>query len=269
VIILSTRSAATAVIRTAPARPRIHTMDELRGFAVLCMVFYHAFYTMAFLFNIPLGRTLLLFFEPAEPYFAGLFIVISGISSQLSHSNLVRGVKLFAVALVISAATLLVVPQEGIRFGILHFLAVCMILFGLLQPFFKRIPLLLGLACAALLCVLTWNLGEGFFGFPGGWKVPVPGPPYGLQFFYPNPALRGIPYSADYFPLLPWIFVFLGGTFLGRYAAKGLFPKMMYVRRVPALSFLGRHALAVYVLHQPLIYAAVWGVTELVRLFPG
>ena len=87
-----------AVLRPGIPRPRIHTMDELRGLAVLCMIFYHAFYTMAFLFGIPLGRTLLYFFMPAEPYFAGLFILISGISCQLSHSNLIRGAKLLLVA---------------------------------------------------------------------------------------------------------------------------------------------------------------------------
>ena len=78
---------------------RIHLMDEIRGLCVLLMIFYHAFYTMSMLFHWDLGTKLLVFFSPAEPFFAGLFILISGISSQLSHSNLIRGLKLLGVAL--------------------------------------------------------------------------------------------------------------------------------------------------------------------------
>ena len=83
---------------------RIHLMDEIRGLCVLLMIFYHAFYTMSMLFHWELGTKLLVFFSPAEPFFAGLFILISGISSQLSHSNLIRGLKLLGVALALVIA---------------------------------------------------------------------------------------------------------------------------------------------------------------------
>ena len=108
--------------QTPLAKQRIHLMDELRGFAVFCMVFYHGFYTLAYLYHLELGKILLYFFMPAEPWFAGLFILIAGVSSNLSHSNLIRGLKLAGVALVVTLATWLVVPEERILFGILHFL---------------------------------------------------------------------------------------------------------------------------------------------------
>lgn len=249
----------------APIR-RIHLMDELRGFAVLCMIFYHAFYTMAFLFGIPLGRTLLYFFMPAEPFFAGLFILISGISSQLSHSNLLRGVKLLAVALVVSLATILFVPDEAIRFGILHLLSCGMILFGLCKPLLDKVPLAVGLLITALLFALTFSISAGSIGLPGLFSLSVPGPPYPLQFFYANPQLGNVLYSADYFPLLPWLFLFLCGTFLGRYAKAGKLPSFCYPSRVPPLSWLGRHALTVYIVHQPVIFGLLWGILWLARL---
>ena len=84
-------------------------MDEIRGLCVLLMIFYHAFYTMSMLFHWELGTKLLVFFSPAEPFFAGLFILISGISSQLSHSNLIRGLKLLGVALALTLVTNIIV----------------------------------------------------------------------------------------------------------------------------------------------------------------
>ena len=56
-------------------KQRLILLDELRGFAVCCMVFYHGFYSMASIFGLSIGRDLLYFFMPAEPWFAGLFIL--------------------------------------------------------------------------------------------------------------------------------------------------------------------------------------------------
>ena len=69
--------------------------------------------------------------------------------------------------------------------------------------------------------------------------------------------------SADYFPLLPWVFMFLAGTFLGRYAKAGKFPEFMYRSRVPFFSWIGRHALIIYVLHQPVIYGIMLLITAI------
>ena len=238
---------------------RIALLDELRGFAVFCMVFYHGFYTMAYLLNLPLGEALLRFFMPAEPWFAGLFILIAGISSDLSHSNLVRGAKLFGVALLVTLATAVAAPQELIVFGILHFLSICMMAFGLLQllrrragrerPPFRLWPVAL---CAVLAAVL-WNVPQGFVQIPFLLRAELPRAWYTLWL-----APLGLPgqgfSSADYFPLIPWCFVFAAGTVIGRLARAGRFPAWMYPSRVPFFSFLGRHALLIYVVHQPVIY---------------
>lgn len=112
----------------AAGKKRIYLLDELRGLAVFCMVFYHAFYSMSEFFNIAVGTKLLDFFTPAEPFFAALFIVISGISSRLSHNNTKRGVRLLCVALALTVVTAVIMPMmhfEGaeIYFGILHLLS--------------------------------------------------------------------------------------------------------------------------------------------------
>lgn len=249
---------------------RIHLMDELRGFAVFCMVFYHGFYTLAFLMGQSWGEWLYRFFMPAEPWFAGLFIFIAGISSNLTHSNLVRGVKLLGVALLVTLATAIAVPEELIVFGILHFLSVCMIAFGLLQllrrglgrteePPFRLWPVVV----CAVLFIVTRYLASGYLQIPFVLRVFLPSgwyqawlAPLGL----PGPGFS----SADYFPLLPWCFVFAAGTVVGRLAKAGKFPAWTYPSRVPFFSFLGRHALLIYVLHQPVIYGAALLVQAIV-----
>ena len=234
---------------------RIHLMDELRGFAVFCMIFFHGFYTAGFLFGNWLGLWLFRFFPPAEPFFAGLFLFISGVSSNLSHSNLARGLKLLAVALGVTLVTFVFLPQDVITFGVLHFLSVCMIGFGLLpRPAVRRPFSWFPAAVCAVLFFLTKGVPRGYLGAGPRLGVPLPRALYASGWLSPLGFPGGAFQSADYFPLLPWVFVFAAGTFFGRLAAAGKFPEAVCRSRVPALSWLGRHALVLYLAHQPVIY---------------
>lgn len=253
---------------TVPLRRRIYAMDELRGFAVFCMVFYHGFYTLAYLYNIQAGMVLLRFFMPAEPWFAGLFILISGISSDLSHSNLKRGLKLLGVALAVTAVTALAVPDEMITFGILHFLSVCMIGYGLAKPFADRFRFSwIAVAVCVLLYVCTMHIPYGYLGFSPQAGLFLPESLYRTNWLAPFGIFNQDFRSADYFPLFPWAFVFAVGTVLGKLAAQGKFPAFLYPSRIPFFSWLGRHALIIYIAHQPVIYGLCWVVSELVKLF--
>ena len=68
--------------------------------------------------------------------------------------------------------------------------------------------------------------------------------------------------STDYFPLLPWAFVFLLGTWAGKYIKAGRMPHWFYTADCPPLAAVGRHSLVIYVLHQPVLYgltmAGLW-----------
>ena len=119
---------------------RIHFLDEVRGFDLILMVFFHAFYVIGYLFKYSWGAWLFQFFNPAEPFFAGLFIFICGISCRLSHSNWKRGGLLALVAVGMSLFLYLFMREEMIWFGVLHFLAVSILLFALLRPLLDRIP---------------------------------------------------------------------------------------------------------------------------------
>lgn len=252
----------------AKGKSRIHTLDELRGFAVFCMIFYHAFFSIGVFFGVKWGVTLINFFSPAEPYFAGLFIFISGISSQLSHSNLERGVKLMIIALGISLVTYLVLgDKEMIRFGILHMLAVCMITFGLIEKYLKIIPMWIGIIFNILLFAVTYNVVLGYIGLPFIFSYKLPPEWYTTSFMFPFGFPNRTFSSSDYFPLLPWFFLFFAGTFLGRLAATNKFPKFMYKKRIPFLSFMGRHALIIYIAHQPVIWGICYAVQWVIKLF--
>ncbi len=245
-------------------RKRIHALDELRGLSVFCMVFYHAFYSIGVIFNVQFFTMLLKFFMPAEPFFAALFIVISGISSNLSRSNIARGAKLLCVALAVSLVTYIVEPSFVILFGVLHMLSAAMLLYGVFQKPLSKVPTVLGMITSAVVFFATYDVSSGYLGIKALFGIKLPSALYSTDWLFPLGLPKASFISSDYFPLFPWLFAFLFGTFLGRYAAEERFPKFTYKKHISFFSFLGRHALIIYVLHQPVIFGLVYLVSLII-----
>lgn len=241
-------------------RKRIYALDELRGFSVFCMVFYHAFYSVGLIFNVPFFVSLLKFFMPAEPFFAAIFIIISGISSNLSHSNLSRGAKLFVVAMAVTLVTAIVEPKYIIQFGVLHMLSISMLIYGLLQKPLSKIPRIFGMIFFGLLFIISYCVPYHYLGIPNFFAVKLPSVLYSTSFLYPIGFPNARFSSSDYFPLIPWLFAFLFGTYIGKYAAEERFPKFTYKSHIPFFSFLGRHALLIYIIHQPIIFGITYAI---------
>ena len=256
---------------------RIHLIDEIRGGDILLVVIFHTFYTVGYILDIPLGMTAYLFFQPAQALFAGIFVFLCGFSSRLSHSNVRRGLMLAGVAAGITLVLALVEwwgwMDERIWFGILHLMAVCILLYAVLRPVISRINPWIGLAVCAVLFALTWKVmpernTTRAVGFPGVLSVPIPSVMTNNVWLYPL-GLGAVPKggASDYFPLIPWGFCFFGGTFAGIWAQKDKLPRWMYPSRVPALGWLGRRTLVIYVLHQPIILLLGLGIEWVARLF--
>lgn len=225
-------------------RKRIDIIDALRGLAIILMVFHHAFFDLVEF----LGAPDWLFFNPVFDFlhyiFAGLFIFLSGVSSRFSRSNLKRGLKVIIIALVITLMTYLI--DMPVYFGILHFLGFCMVLYGLTRKLWDKIPTVMAPVLYITMLILSalavkYISVESTYLWMLGWTYPA--------FF-----------SADYFPIFPWVFVFLLGTWAGKFVADNRMPQWFYETRIPFLPAVGKKSLLIYVLHQPVLYAVVMTV---------
>lgn len=250
-------------------------MDELRGLDILLMVAYHTFYMAGWVFGWEWGKTLFFFFMPVAPFFAGIFIFICGVSCRLSHNNWKRGGLLALLAAGVSLVMWLadltqIVPGQAIWFGILHFLAAAILLFALIRPLLDRLSPWWAIPACVLLFVLTCHVPVqegGYLGLSGLWEYPIPSFLTDRVWLYPL-GFGSVP-SSDYFPLIPWIFCFLTGSFVGRWAEQQRLPRWLYRRRVPFFSFVGKHTLLIYLFHQPVAYALCFAVTGALSLFAG
>ncbi len=252
--------------KTDTLKNRIYAIDEMRGLCIVAMVIYHLGYSMWYLYNIELGYYIMKYEAPIALVGPWMFIFISGISSMLSKSNLKRGLKLAVVAVVISAVTIMFVPQSAIYFGVIHFFAVAMILFHFIKPIVMKIPSFIGAIISLMLFAITYTVPQGYLSFFGYRIYELP------SYLYENNYLMPLGFppngfmSADYFPILPYIFMFLAGGFIGVLAKNGKFPKFLYKSRIKPLSYLGRHSLSIYILHQPVIIFALWLIVDILNI---
>ena len=232
-------------------KQRIELMDAMRGLALCLMVIHHFLYDLCAFCGAPWWLFTNPVFDPLHYFFAGLFILLSGVSSNFSRSNIRRGLKALAISLGITAVTYFM--GMPIVFGVLHLLATCMLLYGLTQKFWETLSAKAPWVTPALSIVgvlATTKLVNGYpTTIPHLWMFGLTTPDF---------------YSSDYFPLLPWMFVFLLGTWAGKYVRAGRLPRWFYETKAPRLAAVGRQSLLIYVVHQPVLY----GLTMLgLRLF--
>ena len=254
--------AESKAVKKPAAKNRIGLMDDLRGFCVLCMIFYHGFLLAFSSFGVVAGGQAYDFFRPVQPFFAGTFILLCGISCRLSHSNRDRGLKLLAVALAINLITILGLPRlkplgfdfsgTEIWFGILDLLAVCILFFALTHRVLDWLPPAAGAYLMLVLWYVTRFVEAGQIGFPGELVKTLPAE-WSTHFWtFPLGIHTATFWSADYFPLLPWMFLFLAGCYFGIYIREGHVPDFARKSRLGRpINWLGRHALLVYIVHVP------------------
>lgn len=237
-------------------RKRIYTLDELRGFAILCMIVHHAFLDVGDVLGLSWGYRVFDALCTVQPLFWAIFIIISGICSRLSRNTVKRGFIVLGAGLIITLFTAVIMPIFGftgaeIYFGILHCLGCCMIITGILMPLINKINFKIGAIASLVLFAFTYGINTrtmlfGLIKLPDSW--------YQFDFLAPLGIYSDNFASADYFSIIPWIFVFLFGAFIGKLAKDDKFPKFMYKQRSKFLCLVGRNSLWVYILHQPVIY---------------
>ena len=233
-------------------RPRWASLDALRGFTLLSMIVYHGCWDLVWIFGVDWAwyrsRGAFLW----QQSICWTFILLSGFCWSLGRRPVRRGLEVFAAGALVSAVTLLVLPEDRILWGVLTLLGASMVLLALLEPLLRRVPAAAGEIVCFLLFLALRRIGSGTLGL-GPLQISLPRGLYRDLFT----AFLGFPppgfYSTDYFPLLPWGLLFLTGYFLYRiWEERGRSPSS--AGEVPVLGWLGRRSLPVYLLHQPLLY---------------
>lgn len=157
--------------KTAPGRYAL--LDELRGLDLVSMMLYHACWDLVFLFGVEMKWYAATPGHLWQQSICLVFILLSGFCVPLGHHTLRRGATVFGAGVLITAVTLLFMPEERVIFGVLTFLGAAMLLTGILEPLLQKVPPAAGLVVSAVLFALCYSVSSGWVGV-GSWKLVLP-----------------------------------------------------------------------------------------------
>lgn len=231
---------------------RYHLIDSLRGFALINMLVFHLLYDIFMIYSLDSGW----FTQPLivvwERFICISFIVISGISLNFSHSAYKHGIILNLFGFLITAVTTLAIPQQAVQFGILNLLGCSMLILQPLRIYLDKIKPAFGMLLSLLVFAFTYGVPKRYVGFFEFKIFDLPSWLYQFRWL----SFWGFKsedfFSTDYFPIIPWIFMFAAGYFLWR-LIKNADTDRYFMHKIPVLDVIGRYSLWIYLVHQPLI----------------
>jgi uncharacterized membrane protein len=227
---------------------RIDRIDALRGLAIVWMAVFHFCFDLNHLgFITPRQQfTSDPFWTVQRSLILSLFLFSAGLGQALAlHQGQAwprfwkRWAQVAVCALLVSLGSAWMFPRSWIFFGVLHGIALMLILTRLAAP----------------LKAWLWPLGALALGLPQVAAHPA----------FDAPALSWVglvtrkPITEDYVPLLPWLGVMLCGLAAGQWLLANRLPSLQAALPAAAtpLATLGRWSLGFYMLHQPLFIGAL------------
>lgn len=250
--------------------PRYDSVDALRGFAMVWMTVFHFCFDLSHLGFWPQNFRADPFWTLQRTAIVSLFLFCAGMGQAIALQQGQgwgrfgrRWLQIAGCALLVSAGSLVMFPQSFIYFGVLHGMAVMLVV----------------ARCTAGWGRWLWLAGAVAVALP--WAAPplLGGAWADAASWFNGRALNWLgwvsrkPYTEDYVPVLPWLGVMWWGLASGQWAvAGGQRTRWLQQRVGPALAplaVLGRWSLSYYMLHQPVMIGLLMAVAWFTRTAAG
>ena len=243
---------------------RLYTLDLIRSLAVLGMILIHLNFDFLMILSYVPEYTRTTGYEVFCQLVRITFIFLSGYCSLLGKKTLKRGLIVSGAGLAITLGTAIFRVDPPIVFGVLTLIGACMLISILFKKIITEKNAFVFFPLFLVLFLFFLHIHDGYCGFVWHRFFLYPRELYSVT----NPVLTyilaflGLPgryfASSDYFPLVPWFFLFMSGfSFYRLFGEKLKDKKFMKINIVP-LTFIGRYSLIIYLAHQPLLLGAVY-----------
>ena len=235
---------------------RIARIDELRGALILLVLIYHLLYDITLFFSGGCAPSVAAGGCHTAAACGGAWAVYSAVRDVHPPKPQQHAAGLWCALFAggIRLVSGIVSPACPIRFGILHLLALCLLLWCALHRPLAQMHLPPWAAMVGGDCCLPSPTGWSRAILPGCLPAALWDREWLLWLGLPCRRLL----SADYFPLLPWGGLFWAGCGLGQWLLTPPYIDRLRQSCSPGMARLGRHTLALYLCHQPVWFAGLW-----------
>lgn len=231
---------------------RYYLLDSLRGISIISMIAFHLCYDLFMIYGINTSW----YFYPItavwERSICVVFILVSGMCLNFSENGIKRGILLNLAGFAVTCVTVIAEPNQAVWFGVLNLIGCSMMIVSVLLDNLKKIRPLSGALISFLLYAVSYDVPKGYVGLFGLDIVKLPDFLYSCKYL----AFLGFPssdfFSTDFFPLIPWIFLFAAGFYLWNFIVEKNLTKYFELK-IPVLDKIGRYSLWIYLAHQPII----------------
>jgi uncharacterized membrane protein len=234
--------------------PRFDRLDALRGVAIVWMAAFHFCFDLNYFGFIHQNFYRDPLWTVQRSCIVSLFLLCAGMGQAVAIAQRQRWPRFWrrwaqiaGCALLVSLGSWLVFPRSFIYFGVLHGIAVMLVLLRLAAPLGRWL----------------WPLGAIAIALPQFVQSPV----FDSRWTNWTGLVTHKPITEDYVPLLPWIGVMAFGLAAGRWllAHRPQLLQGRIPRAAQPLAVLGRWSLSFYMLHQPVLFGALWLVHSLLH----
>ncbi len=235
-------------------KERFERLDALRGVAIVWMAVFHFCFDLNYFGLIRQNFYTDPLWTVQRSCIVTLFLFCAGLSQAVALEQGLswqrfwrRWAQIAGCAVLASVGSSLMFPRSWISFGILHGIAVMLVLARLLAPLKGGLWI-----AGAVALALPWLVQHPFF--DSRWTNWV-----GL--------VTRKPVTEDFAPVLPWLGVVLWGLAAGRWVLarrRGWLTGALPAAAAP-LAALGRWSLSFYMVHQPVLIGLLMGVVALRR----
>lgn len=277
---------------------RYALLDTIRGITIISMLAFHLcwdlmYFGMGVGAGFLYGRGAYIW----QQSICWTFIMLSGFCFSMGRHHLKRGLLALGGGIIITVVTLIVIPDERDIFGVLWLIGISTLIMIPIDRFIHRKKdtsqseadqknftgqsksascgkCIIMTLVSFFVFLFAKHINSGYLGF--SWINTE-----GVTFYLPQKLYRGYfmtlagftdPnfYSSDYFSIIPWFFLFATGYFLSKVVIPALQAagqsagnetdtiSRVFSFNIRPLSFIGRHSLIIYMLHQVVLYGAVY-----------
>ena len=161
-------------------KKRFPLLDSIRGTVLVSMILYHATWNLVYIYGMDWNWFQSRAAHVWQQSICWTFILLSGFCFLLGKRHIKSGVLVFGGGILVTLATIIMMPQNRVVFGVLTCIGSCILLTTAIEKVLRKIKPMIAMPISFALFLVTKNINIGYIGLGSLFRFYLPSE------WYPN-----------------------------------------------------------------------------------